>query len=137
MNILDMIARGWENVLARPEGKMSLRLILQPTVATIIAVRAGLKDAREGRPAYLWGALTEPAHRKQFLRSGWKDVRMVFLMAALLDSIYQVVTHRSIYPFEVLFTATLLALVPYLVLRGPVNRVASGFKRSPPPARTD
>jgi len=42
----------------------------------------------------------------------------------LLDCIYQLITARFIYPLELLFTATLLAFVPYVVLRGPFNRVA-------------
>jgi hypothetical protein len=44
-----------------------------------------------------------------------------------LDAIYQIVIHRFIYPLELLFTATLLALVPYFLLRGPVNRIARQF----------
>ncbi|TGS09670.1 hypothetical protein EN852_030015 [Mesorhizobium sp. M2E.F.Ca.ET.209.01.1.1] len=122
-----MIARGWENFLARPTGSMNFRFIIQPTIATIIAVRAGIKDAREGRPAYLWAALTNPEYRLEMLHGGWKDMRMPFLVAATLDAIYQIITHQFIYPLELLLTATLLALVPYFVLRGPVNRVARRF----------
>ncbi len=29
-------------------------LFIQPLMATILAVRGGLKDAREGRPPYFW-----------------------------------------------------------------------------------
>ena len=54
-------------------------------------------------------------------------MRTPFLVSAILDAIYQLITHRFIFPLELLFTATLLALVPYLVLRGPVNRVATRF----------
>jgi hypothetical protein len=35
--------------------------------------------------------------------------------------------HGFIYPLELLFTASLLALVLYLLLRGPVNCVATRF----------
>jgi hypothetical protein len=122
--ITDMIARGWENFLARPTGSLNFRFVLQPTIATIIAVRAGIKDARDGRPAYLWAAFTNSQHRWQFLHGGWKDMRAPLLIAATLDAIYQIIIHQFIYPLELLFTATLLALVPYFVLRGPVNRVA-------------
>jgi hypothetical protein len=125
--ITDMIARGWENFLARPTGSLNLRFILQPTIATIIAVRAGMKDAREGRPAYLWTAFTNSEHRWQLLHGGWKDLCTPFLVAATLDAIYQLIIHKFIYPLELLFTATLLALVPYFVLRGPVNRIARRF----------
>ena len=54
-------------------------------------------------------------------------MRTPFLVSAILNSIYQLITHGFIYPLELLFTATLLALVPYLVLRGPANRVAAQF----------
>jgi hypothetical protein len=125
--ITEMIIRGWENFLARPEGSLNFRFIIQPTIATIIAVRAGLRDAREGRPAYLWAAFTNPEYRLQLLHGGWKDMRTPFLVAAALDPIYQIIIHKFIYPLELLFTATLLALVPYFLLRGPVNRVARRF----------
>lgn len=125
--VTDMIARGWENFLARPEGSLNLRFILQPTIASLLALRAGIKDAREGRSAYLWSALTSQQQRWQLLHGGWKDIRTPFLVAATLDAVYQLITHKFIYPLELLFTATLLALVPYFILRGPVNRIARLF----------
>ena len=120
--IADMIARGWENFLARPSGTMSFRFILQPAIASIIALRAGLRDAKEGRPPYLWAAFVDPTYRAQFLHGGWRDIRMPFFVSIALDIIYQIIVHQFIYPLELLFTATLLALVPYFVLRGPANR---------------
>ena len=119
-----MIARGWENFLARPQGALNFRFILQPAIAAILALRAGINDARKGRPAYLWAAFTKPVYRAQLLHNGWKDIRTPFLVSAVLDAIYQLITHRFIYPLELLFTATLLALIPYCALRGPVNRIA-------------
>jgi hypothetical protein len=52
-------------------------------------------------------------------------------VAIVLDCIYQLVTVRFIYPLELLFTATLLALIPYILLRGPVNRIARLFGAPP------
>jgi len=127
--ITDMIARGWENFLARPDGPVNLRFVIQPTMASIIAIRAGLKDAKLGRPAYLWTALTDATQRNQLLHGGWKDMRIPFLVAATLDGIYQIIVHHWIYPVEMLFTATLLALVPYILVRGPANRIARLFSR--------
>jgi hypothetical protein len=92
-----------------------------------LALRAGMKDAREERPAYLWAAVTDAKYRWQLLHGGWKDMRTPFLVAATLDGIYQLIVHRFIYPLELLFTATLLALVPYFILRGPANRVARRY----------
>ena len=128
--LIEMIARGWENFLARPQGTLHFRFILQPTIAAILALRAGIKDATNGRPAYLWAAFTKPAYRSQLLHGGWKDIRTPFLVSAALDAIYQLNTHRFVYPLELLFTATLLALVPYFILRGLVNRIASRFVKT-------
>jgi hypothetical protein len=128
--IWESIARGWENFLARPGGQFSLRFVLQPVVAALIALRAGLKDAREDRPAFLWAAFSDASARSQLLHGGWMDIRMPFLVAVILDGIYQLVAHRSIFPLELLFTASLLALIPYTLLRGPINRVARRYVRS-------
>jgi hypothetical protein len=59
-----------------------------------------------------------------------------FLLALVLDCIYQIMTIRFVYPLELLFTATLLALVPYALLRGPFNCLARLFLplARPPPA---
>ena len=45
----DLLARVWTNVVGRVGGPMTFRIILQPTMATLLALRAGLKDAREGQ----------------------------------------------------------------------------------------
>jgi len=51
--VTDMIVRGWANFLARPQGAFNFRFILQPTIAAILALRAGYKDAAQNRPARL------------------------------------------------------------------------------------
>ena len=127
--ITDMVARGWENFVARPEGPLNLRFIIQPTLASIIALRAGLKDAKAGRPAYLWAVFTDSDYRRIFLHGGLKDLRIPIVVGTTLDVIYQIIIHRWVYPLELLFTVTLLVLVPYLILRGPMNRIARRFVR--------
>ena len=122
--VADAISRGWANFLERPSGPLNIRFLIQPTVAAVMAVRAGIADARLARPAFLWTALTDPRQRWRSVQSGWKDVRNIFLVAAVLDAIYQFTVQQFIYPLELLFTSALLAVVPYCVLRGPVNRVA-------------
>ncbi len=119
----EILRRVWENLIGRSSGPMHFRLILQPAVATFLAIRAGLADAREGRPAFLWAAITNPAYRRELLRDGWKDVGKVFSLAAVLDAIYQLIVHRGVYLGELLIVATVLAIVPYVLVRGPVNRM--------------
>ena len=133
--LLEMIDRGWDNFLARPNGFLSLRFYVQPTMAALLALRAGIQDAREGRQGYLWAMLTRPERRLQLLHEGWRGAMTPFLLAIVLDGIYQLRAVRFVYPLELLFTATLLALVPYALLRGPFNRLARLFLPAarPPP----
>ena len=128
----EFLARVWENLIGRVGGPMTFRLILQPTVAGFLAIRAGLKDAREGRPAYFWAIFTDPGQRRALLREGWKAVAKVFCMALLIDVIYQWIVQRWVYPGEALIVATMLAIVPYLLMRGPVNRVVRHWRRGVP-----
>jgi hypothetical protein len=58
------------------------------------------------------------------LRQSWDDVGNVFILALVLDSIYQVIVHSGIYALELLLTATILALAPYVIVRGLVTRLA-------------
>ena len=120
----EIFARVWHNLGGRLTGPMNLRLIKQPTVATILAIRAGLRDARQNRPAFLWGVLRNPAHRRELLRQGWKDVGKVFVLATILDLVYQLIVHRRVYILELLITAVTLAIVPYVLVRGPISRIA-------------
>ena len=125
--IFDMIERGWDNFLARPSGHFSFRFIFQPAMAALLALRSGIADARQGKQGYLWPLLSNPTRRFQLLHEGRRGARTPFLVAIALDSIYQIIEVRFIYPLELLFTATLLALVPYGLLRGPFNRLARLF----------
>ena len=52
----------------------------------------------------------------------------VFFMA--VDCVYQLLTMRWIYPVESIVTATILAIIPYVVLRGVTNRIARTWIRT-------
>lgn len=120
----DIWLRLIENLGERISGPMKFRIFLQPLMAVIFAVRSGLKDAREGGPPYFWALVTDPAHRRDMLRDGWKDVGKVFVLALVLDVVYQFIVARFVYPGEAVIVALLLAIVPYLILRGLVTRIA-------------
>ena len=118
----------WERVgsqlLARVSGPMKFRLVLQPCMAAFFAVRSGLADARAGRPPYFWGLLSDQGQRADMLKDGWKSVGRVFILALVLDAVYQIIVIRYIYLGEMVIVAFVLAIVPYLILRGLVTRVA-------------
>ena len=129
----DIISRGWDDLVARVGGPLTFRLVIQPAVAVFLAVRSGLKDAREGRPVFFWTMVLNPAERRYLLRQGWKDVGKLFIVAVVLDVIYQIIVLHGVYAGQLLIVATTLAIVPYLVVRGLTNRIAARiFARQPP-----
>jgi hypothetical protein len=120
----DLITRITEDLIARFTGPMKFRLLLQPAMAIFLAIRAGLKDARDGKPPYFWAIFTDLGERRAMLENGWKSVGKVFILAIVLDVVYQIIVHRWVYPGETVLVALILAIVPYLLVRGPVNRIA-------------
>ena len=107
-------------LLERLNGPLSFRLIIMPMVVSFLAIRAGLKDARERQPTFLYGMVTHPAERPRLLRSALADIGKVFVVAILLDTAYQLATGESFRLMEVLVVAVSCAIVPYVALRGPV-----------------
>jgi hypothetical protein len=126
----DFTTRVWDQLVGRLDGPMFFRFALQPLMAAFLAWRAGLADARAHRAPYLWHALSEPDDRPQLLRDGWKDVGKVFVIALVLDCIYQLIVFRWIYPVQALLVAILLAIVPYAMLRGPATRITRRWQMS-------
>lgn len=123
MNMEALIDWVWEHLVGRIDGPLKFRLILQPVMAMIFAVRDGLRDVREGQPPYFWAIFTAPERRGELIRNGWRSVAKVFILAALMDLIYQYLVLGWLYPVASLSMAFLLAIVPYLLIRGPLNRI--------------
>lgn len=120
----DIWLRIIENLIDRVSGPMKLRGVLQPLMAAIFAIMAGLKDARLGNTPYFWSLFTNPAARMDLIKDGWKDVSKVFILALILDTVYQVIVLGFVYPGEAIIVAFVLAILPYLILRGLVTRIA-------------
>lgn len=125
----EVLTRIMENLIGRVHGPLTFRLILQPAMAILYAILDGRKDARAGKAPYFWALFTNPGHRRDMLREGWKSVSKVFILALIIDAVYQYIVQRWIYPGEMVLVAILLAIVPYLALRGPVNRLLRGRSR--------
>jgi hypothetical protein len=125
----DVLARMWEDLVGRLSGPLTLRLMLQPLMAAILATKDGLRDARLGAPPFFWAVLNDPGHRRDLLRNGWTSIAKVFSVAVLLDAVYQFIALRWFYPGEALIVACILAIVPYLVIRGPANRLARASRQ--------
>ncbi len=116
--------RVWHDLVERPGGPMTFRFILQPVMATIAALHDGVDDARTGRAPYFWTLLTKPSERLGRLGEGLVATARVLLLGLVMDSVYQLVEFESFYPAEAVIVAIVLAFLPYLLLRGPIARVA-------------
>jgi hypothetical protein len=112
------------DIAARLHGPGRLRFILQPTVAIILGMRDGAKDAREGNPPFLWGLLFHSADRPGLVRSGLKSVRNLVAVAILLDIIAQFLIFRMVHPGAALIVGPVLIAFPYATSRALANRFA-------------
>jgi hypothetical protein len=120
---LDFLTRSWDDLTSGRHAPLAFRFVLQPAVAAFFAFRAGRQDARDGRPMYMWALVRDRAQRRALLRDGWGHIWKVFMVAFVMDGIYQFVSVRWFYPGEALIVAVVLAILPYLVFRSIVNRI--------------
>jgi hypothetical protein len=121
----DILARLAHGLAERLSGPMTFRLVLQPLMAFTLAIIDGLKDAKTGSPPYLWAVFTHRGHRLETIRDGWKSIGRVFLFALAVDFVYEITGQPAVYPDEAIIVAIMLAIVPYVFLRGLVTRLAS------------
>lgn len=127
--IQEMLSHKIAQLIGRASGPLNFRLVIMPTVVTILAIRAGLRDARQGEPAFLWSILTKPTLRRRLLRSALKDIGRIIIMALVLDTTYQLMVLRGFYLGQALIVAVACAIVPYILIRGPVTRLTRGLYR--------
>ena len=118
--IFDMLTLGRDQLVGRLSGPLNFRLVIMPTVVTVLALRAAWKDLQEGRPAFLGVLIKDPDERKRLFHQGLKNIGRIFLVAVVLDTVYQLMVFRWVYPGMVLVVAILCAIVPYVLVRGPL-----------------
>jgi hypothetical protein len=94
--------------------------------AAFLAIRAGLKEVRMGHAAYEWAILSDPVRRHYLLR-GLEGDRQSFLRRRhhrpdlrnhLLSSLRGAIDDLAV----------AVALVPYVLIRGPINRVVQRWQ---------
>jgi hypothetical protein len=127
---IETYERGWRHLIERPDGPMSFRLLLQPTMAGLAALYDGIQDARFGRSPYLWTLLYKPEKRASRLSEGLISTARIILLGLIMEAIYQIRVFDHFYPVQALLVAIGLAFIPYLLLRGPIARVARWWMHS-------
>jgi hypothetical protein len=121
--MVEILTRIYHDILGRSTGPLNFRFVVMPIVVSVLAVRAHLRDVREGRATTLGAFLNDPVERRRLFRSGLKDFGRVFIVAVVLDTTYQLLVFRWVYPGEVLLIAVACAIVPYFLVRGPIMRL--------------
>jgi len=120
----DILHRFWNDLMSRPNGPYGFRFILQPIMAMILASIDGIKDARTGRSPYFWTILHHPEKRRARLHEGIKATTRVIVLGLVMEVLYQIKELNAFYPGEAIAIIIVLAFLPYLLLRGPVARIA-------------
>lgn len=121
----DVEQRIWRDLSERPGGPMTFRLILQPAMAALVAMRDGMEDARIGRSPYVWTLIANRRERGPRLREGVIATSRIILLGLVMDAVYQLTVLETFYPGEAVIVALLLAFIPYLLLRGPFARIST------------
>ena len=85
------LERLWRNIVARPGGPMTFRFVLQPTMATIAAMRDGAADARRNRTPYLSAILFGGERRGARLWEGVISTARILILGLVMDVAYQLV----------------------------------------------
>ena len=134
MLLTDILGRFWHEILARPSGPLAFRLVLQPLMAVYLASRDGWHDAKNNRTPYLWTILHDPEHRRPRLREGVTSTTRLLVLTAGMDLLYQMLRLGAVRPLETLFITFFLAVVPYVIIRGPAARIGRQLlaRRQPP-----
>jgi hypothetical protein len=94
-------------------------------MAMWFAIRDGRRDFHQHCSPYFWSLFSEPGKRHDLLRDGWHGIYRVFALALILDVVYEFIELHAFYLPQSLAVAIILAVIPYVLLRGPVNRLLS------------
>jgi hypothetical protein len=125
VSVRELFTRFVTDLLGRIDGPMKFRLVLQPIMAMLFAIRDGRRDFRQQRPPYFWSLFRGLESRSDLLRDGWRGISRVFALAFILDVVYQFIELHALYLTQSLAVAIILAVIPYVLLRGPANRLMS------------
>ncbi len=121
----------WEflaDLPARLTGPGRLRFVFQPVMAILLGLRAGLVDARTGRPPYLMGLLFDPLHRREYVRTGLRTIRDLVAIGIILDVVAQFLIFRQVHPGAAVAIGPVLITTPYVLARAVTNRVTRMIK---------
>lgn len=110
-----------QDIPKRLGGPGRLRFIFQPLISIVLGIRSGIKDAKDGRPPFLWGVLFRRHMRGELLKSSFTTLLNMLLMGVVLDSICQWLIIGNSYFGAALVIGPMLIIAPYTLSRSLVT----------------
>jgi hypothetical protein len=104
---------------------MNLRFIVQPIIAAILGIRAGIHDARQATPPFIWSLCARPSGWKLQLKQAREQLVIPLVVAIVLDGIVQYLLFQRIRFLGAVVLGTILMGLPYSLARGVTNRIVS------------
>jgi len=120
--------RLWDNIVGRSGGPLSFRFILQPTMAAFAGIYDGIKDDRLGRQPYLWTVVRDPDERRARVHEALNSTSRIILLGFAMDAFYQFRVLHAFHPGDMVIIVFLLAIAPYVLVRGPVTRLLRWYR---------
>jgi hypothetical protein len=108
---------------------MQVRFLVQPTMAAILGIRAGIHDVRQATPPFIWSLCTRPEERKRQLKQALEHLLIPIVVAIVLDGIVQYLLFKWIRVLGAVILGTILMGLPYSVARGLTNRIISARRQ--------
>jgi hypothetical protein len=121
--------RLWQYFFDRLKGSMAFRFLLQPAMPSILAIRAGVKDARLRCSPYLRTILSDPEMRMPRVWGGLIATGESLFLGLTIDPVYQHRMQGTFYLGEAAVLMLLLPFLPYLFIRGFAARVVGRSSR--------
>jgi len=104
-------------------GPGRLRFVVQPLVAILLGIRDGRRDARAGKPPYVFAVLAVRELRREQLASGVEALTKPLIVAILVDMVVQYLIFRSVRLWSALLVGAVLVALPYAATRALTNRI--------------
>ena len=130
--IRDVFSRGSHQMIGRISGPLNFRLIITPIIVTLMALTAGWRDAQHGEPAFFWALVSDPEKRRARMQAVWASIKRVIIVASIIDMLYQLYAFRAYYVFQTILLVIVVAILPYILVRGATTRIASLFCKAKP-----
>ncbi|MDD1723482.1 MAG: hypothetical protein LUQ15_08555 [Methanothrix sp.] len=112
-----------EGIIARLAGPMSLRLVIQPLMASL-----GIVDAKAGETLFIVGLITECEDRRAKLGSLFKSLSKAIIIAVVMEVIAQYLLFGQVHAIGVILYVFVFMIVPYSLVRAAANVIVTKRK---------